>query len=80
MTIKWEPRDLWIGLFWDQRQDGKHFYVCLVPTVVIHWVYREHETSVAEQVRSRLRDRVFVAVMLGVYRGIVAVHRKLSAP
>jgi hypothetical protein len=39
-SIKWEPRDVWVGLFWDRRQDGLHIYVCLVPLLVIHGVRR----------------------------------------
>jgi hypothetical protein len=38
MTIKFEPRDVWIGWFWDRRSDGTHHYVCLIPMIVIHWV------------------------------------------
>lgn len=38
MTIKFEPRDVWVGWFWDRRTDGTHHYVCVVPMVVIHWV------------------------------------------
>lgn len=38
MTIKFEPRDVWIGWFWDRRADGTHHYVCVVPTIVFHWV------------------------------------------
>ncbi len=38
MTIRFEPRDIWVGLFWDRREDGTHFYLCLVPCIVIHWV------------------------------------------
>lgn len=38
MTIRFEPRDVWVGLFWDRRHDGLHFYVCLVPCIVVHWV------------------------------------------
>ena len=38
MTIKFEPRDVWVGWFWDRRADGTHHYVCLIPCVVIHWV------------------------------------------
>lgn len=40
MTVKFEPRDVWIGWFWDRRDDGTHHYVCLVPMLVIHWVRR----------------------------------------
>lgn len=37
-SVKFEPRDLWVGVFWDRRPDGVHFYVCLVPCIVVHWV------------------------------------------
>lgn len=38
MTIKFEPRDVWIGWYWDRRDDGTHHYVCIVPMLVVHWV------------------------------------------
>lgn len=40
MQIKYEPRDLWVGIFWDRagrtttlETDRQHYrvYVCLVP-------------------------------------------------
>ncbi|AYD83937.1 hypothetical protein SEA_GETALONG_77 [Gordonia phage Getalong] len=31
-----EPRDLWVGVFWDRRPDGLHIYVCPFPTLVLH--------------------------------------------
>lgn len=49
---KLEPRDLWIGVFWDVKlRDYRvdtyegywvtgrwlHVYVCLIPMVVLHW-------------------------------------------
>jgi hypothetical protein len=36
-----EPRDLWVGLFWDHRSDGLHLFVCPLPTVLVHDVH-EH--------------------------------------
>lgn len=38
--FKFEPRDLWLGLFWDRRPSGTHFYVCPLPMLVFH-VYPE---------------------------------------
>jgi hypothetical protein len=34
---KWEPRDLWVGAFFDRRGDGWHLYVCPLPTLLLHW-------------------------------------------
>lgn len=36
LELKFEPRDLWVGLFWDQREDGLHLFVCLIPCVLFH--------------------------------------------
>jgi hypothetical protein len=38
--LKFEPRDLWIGVFWDRRADGLHIYACVLPTIVLHWRLR----------------------------------------
>lgn len=38
--FRFEPRDLWVGLFWDRRPDGLHVYVCLVPCLVLYWRLR----------------------------------------
>lgn len=39
-ALKLEPRDAWVGLFWDKRRfcgrDSFHIYVCPVPFVVLH--------------------------------------------
>jgi hypothetical protein len=40
MTIRFEKRDIWVGLFWDRKGDETHFYLCPLPCVVIHWVKR----------------------------------------
>jgi hypothetical protein len=37
--LKLEPRDAWVGVFWDRRPDGLHLYVCPVPFLVFHWVF-----------------------------------------
>jgi len=37
VEVKWERRDLWIGLYWDRKADGLHFYVCPLPTLLLHW-------------------------------------------
>lgn len=35
---KFEPRDVWVGWYWDRKEDGTHHYVCPLPMVRAHWV------------------------------------------
>jgi len=39
-----EVRDMWVGLFWDLKEDGEHtdihLYVCLVPMCVFEFCLR----------------------------------------
>lgn len=42
--MKWEPRDLWVGVFWDRKityygTREFHLYVCPLPTVLFHWTF-----------------------------------------
>lgn len=36
IEIKWEPRDLWVGVYWTRATLSFHVYVCLLPCVPIH--------------------------------------------
>lgn len=36
VQIQWEPRDLWIGVFWRKTDLCLHIYICLLPLVPIH--------------------------------------------
>lgn len=36
--ILFEPRDLWVGLFWDRRDGALNFWVCPFPMLVLHVV------------------------------------------
>jgi hypothetical protein len=47
--LLWEPRDLWVGLFWDERAVQQHWgkerfghlYIILIPCFPFHvWWYR----------------------------------------
>lgn len=47
MKIKFEPRDIWIGLYWDKIEETwltpvaklcrYRFYLCVVPMLPIIW-------------------------------------------
>ena len=35
--IKWEPRDLWVGVFWTHgAYNSFHIYICVVPCFPLH--------------------------------------------
>lgn len=36
LRLQVEPRDLWVGLYWDRRSDGLHLYVCPLPALLLH--------------------------------------------
>lgn len=45
LRVRWEPRDLWVGVFWDR--DRLPFggwildvYLCVVPTLPLHVRWR----------------------------------------
>lgn len=40
IEVLFEPRDAWVGLYWDKRRDGLHLYVCAVPFLPLHVVVR----------------------------------------
>ena len=33
--LVWEPRDIWIGLYWTCEDEGWFAYVCLIPCLPI---------------------------------------------
>ncbi|MES2155920.1 MAG: hypothetical protein V4510_12365 [bacterium] len=35
ISCYFEPRDLWVGCYYDRRRAGLTLYFCLVPTIVI---------------------------------------------
>lgn len=36
--IQWEPRDLWVGVFWRESDLCLHVYICLIPLLPLHIV------------------------------------------
>ncbi len=37
VSLLWEPRDLWVGVFWDRivEPDGIRVFICLLPCLPI---------------------------------------------
>ena len=40
VSLSFEPRDIWIGVFWDRRDGLTQVFVCLLPCVPVRiaWV------------------------------------------
>ncbi len=36
VQVEWEPRDVWIGLFWHKTVLAVHLYICLIPLMPLH--------------------------------------------
>ena len=36
VQLQVEPKDIWIGCFWERTEIALHIYVCLVPMVPLH--------------------------------------------
>lgn len=34
--LEFEPRDLWVGVYWTKRRKHLHVFICPLPTLVIH--------------------------------------------
>jgi hypothetical protein len=34
--IQWEPRDIWVGLYWTRAALSTHLYLCLIPCFPLH--------------------------------------------
>lgn len=37
VSLIWEPRDIWIGLYWDTSVNAKVWYLCLLPCLPIRF-------------------------------------------
>ena len=59
LEFKLEPRDLWVGLYWDRNGDLLHLYFCAVPTLVLHLTIlrRDVEFVSKEKIRVLRQER-----------------------
>jgi hypothetical protein len=42
-ALVWEPRDLWVGVYWTREEGKLLLYICFIPTVVwkiVRWGHR----------------------------------------
>ena len=45
--LHFEPRDLWIGAYWNKEVEYTEVYICLLPTVPIRFLWINVATSTA---------------------------------
>jgi hypothetical protein len=56
LLVGFEPRDLWVGVYWDRQKPGGfivdvlRLYVCVLPTLVI-LLHRETTASTGKEQR-----------------------------
>lgn len=51
VRLLWEPRDIWIGVFWNQHQEEDSFwiyrftfvYVCLIPCLPLAFIWQRRD-------------------------------------
>ena len=48
--LLFEPRDIWIGVFWDRRPGGLHVYICVVPCAPLLLVFPPPQEECAREV------------------------------
>lgn len=42
VRLLWEPRDIWVGVYWTREQVGEWFaYICLLPCLPIRVHYQK---------------------------------------
>lgn len=41
ISIRFDPRDIWLGVFWDRRPGELRMYVCIVPLFPVLFVFKE---------------------------------------
>lgn len=49
MTTKlfFEPRDIWIGVYWTSNRDTLKVYVCLVPCIPLLFTFKRGAAEIA---------------------------------
>lgn len=40
IKLIWEPRDLWVGVYWDHADGALRLYICLIPCLPILVAYQ----------------------------------------
>lgn len=40
--LHFEPRDIWIGVYWNQDDDFNEVYVCILPMLPVRFLWARH--------------------------------------
>jgi len=51
--IYWEPRDLWVGLYWKRKANLLQVWICLLPCLPLHLVWVRLPSQMRELERGR---------------------------
>lgn len=43
--FQFEPRDVWVGLFWRRTEIALHLYICILPLVPLHITIRKERND-----------------------------------
>ena len=62
IRFRFEPRDLWVGVFWDRKPDGLHVVVCLLPMLALTFIFPRRPADFSELQRQLARGRVGVSL------------------
>jgi hypothetical protein len=72
VQFQWEPRDLWIGVFWRRTEIALHLYICLLPMVPLHVTAALDATLIAHRFEPSPHDERVCNVIVSGWAWVAA--------